>query len=143
MIEEGRDLSYLLDYPESSEDLEYDHRMDISGSVYTRMRELEMTQADLAEEMGVDQSTVSKIITGKQNITLRTLSRLESALGFRLDSGFRYQPDEMSSDITLTTSDAGKTSGAKTFTSSATSYTTSESTSRMLRLVDVDRGVAA
>lgn len=141
MIEEGRDLSYLLDYPESSEDLEYDHRMDISGSVYTRMRELDMTQADLAEEMGVDQSTVSKIITGKQNITLRTLSRLESALGFRLDSGFRYQPDEMSSDITLT--DTGKTSGARAFTGSATSYTTRESTSRTLRLVDVDRGVAA
>lgn len=92
MIREGKSLEWLEDADRSAEELEYEHRLDISGSVFVRMRELGMSQTRLAELMGVDNAQVSRIVRGKQNITLRTLSRLEEALGFRLDGGFSYEP---------------------------------------------------
>lgn len=92
MIHEGNSLTWLSEIEEDPTDLALDHRMDISGSIYTRMNELNMTQKDLAEATGMDRSQISRIITGKQNLTLATLAKLESALHFRLDSGFVYRP---------------------------------------------------
>lgn len=89
-IEEGRDLSYLLGEGESAEELAYYHSLDISGSVYARMRELGMSQAELARRMGVHRSVVTRIIRGSENLTLKTIGKLEKALDFRLDAGFRY-----------------------------------------------------
>lgn len=90
MIETGSDLGWLASLPESADDLVYDHKMDISASVYLRMKELGLTQTELAERMGVDRSQVCRILAGKMNVTLKTIARLEDALDFRLDGGFRY-----------------------------------------------------
>ena len=90
MIREGSSLEWLAEEEISTEDLSYDHRMDISGSVYARMKELGITQNELAELCDMDRSQISRIITGKQNITLSTLAKLEVALSFRMDKGFRY-----------------------------------------------------
>lgn len=91
MIRQERKLGWIGDVKESAEDLAFDHRMDISASVYRRLGELGLTQAQLAERMGVDQGRISRIITGKQNMTIGTIAKLEEALDFRLDEGFRYK----------------------------------------------------
>lgn len=90
MIVKGKSLSWLDTTTDDPIDLAYNHRMDISGSVFSRMNELGMTQSDLAAKTGMDRSQISRIITGKQNITLSTLAKLEVALSFRLDEGFTH-----------------------------------------------------
>ena len=80
---------------ETAEELAWNHRMDISASVYVRMRELGMTKSELAKKLGVDKSQVSRLIKGKRNLTLQTIAEIESALQFRLDAGFKYYSDSM------------------------------------------------
>lgn len=48
------------------------------------MRELKMTQQSLAAKTGYTQQYISKILKGKENLTLETISRLEEALGISL-----------------------------------------------------------
>lgn len=43
-----------------------------------------MQQKELAEMMGVSPQQVSKIVKGKQNLTLETISKLELVLGLKL-----------------------------------------------------------
>jgi transcriptional regulator with XRE-family HTH domain len=43
-----------------------------------------MTQRKLAEEMGVSPQYINKIIKGKENLTLETISKIESVLGVTL-----------------------------------------------------------
>ncbi len=92
----GNSLEYLLSDKESLEDLLWDHKMDISGSVHSRMQELGITQAELASKMGMDRAQLCRILSGEGNITLKTIARFELALDFRLDGGFRYNLDPIS-----------------------------------------------
>ena len=101
MIKQGISLEWLEQVEITPEDLALDHKMDISGSIYTRMRELGITQNDLAKRTGMDRSQISRIITGQQNMTLLTLSKLEVALAFRLDSGFVYPKKQANFDIDI------------------------------------------
>ncbi len=39
-----------------------------------------LTQAEFAEELGVHEKHICKIETGKQNVTLKTLNKISSAL---------------------------------------------------------------
>ena len=83
-------LADLIAQMPSSEDLAWDHAMDISGSVYTRLKELGMTQTELAKKLGVTPGRVTQILKGDPGMTLKTLARLEHALDMRLDEGFMY-----------------------------------------------------
>lgn len=83
-------LADLIAQMPSSDDLAWDHAMDISGSVYTRLKELKMTQKELAKKLDVTPGRVTQIIKGDPGMTLKTLARLECALNMRLDEGFRY-----------------------------------------------------
>lgn len=83
-------LADLIAQMPTSEDLAWDHAMDISGSVYTRLKELKMTQKELAKKLDVTPGRVTQIIKGDPGMTLKTLARLEHALDIRLDEGFRY-----------------------------------------------------
>lgn len=94
MIRDGSSLKWLAEERVGSEDLAHDHRMDISGSVYARMKELGINQNQLAERCGMDRSQISRIIAGKQNLTLSTLAKLEVALSFRMDQGFVYHAND-------------------------------------------------
>ena len=61
------------------------------------MKALGLTQKVLAERMQCTQQYVSKILKGKENMSLDTLTRLENALGISLilDShGVDYAPYE-------------------------------------------------
>ncbi|MEU1393565.1 MULTISPECIES: helix-turn-helix transcriptional regulator [unclassified Nonomuraea] len=49
------------------------------------MREHKITRADLATSLGVSPGRVSQILSGDENLTLRTLGSVVDALGARLE----------------------------------------------------------
>ena len=77
--------------------VERDDRHDDSGDlsrlvvdeVTWFMRENKMTRADLAHAMGLSPGRVSQILSGEENLTLRTLSAVVDALGARLEVTLR------------------------------------------------------
>ena len=89
MIEDGGNLENLINKRLPPEDMAYFYSMDISGAVYTRMKELGMSKQGLAERMGVSPAQVTKIIKGSQNMTLKTIAKLECALDMDITYGFR------------------------------------------------------
>ena len=89
MIEDGGSLEHLLDARLPPEDMAYFYSMDISGAVYARMEELGISKRELAERMGVSPAQITKIIKGNQNMTLKTIAKLECALDMDITYGFR------------------------------------------------------
>jgi transcriptional regulator with XRE-family HTH domain len=63
------------------------------------MREQGLTRADLAGRMGVSPGRVSQVLSGGENLTLRTLATLAAAL----DAGFELQlkPREFVADSSV------------------------------------------
>jgi ribosome-binding protein aMBF1 (putative translation factor) len=59
---------------------------DIALKVLRALREKGMTQKDLAEKLNVSPQQVSKMVKGKENLTLETISKLEYVLGVALIS---------------------------------------------------------
>ena len=59
--------------------LRYSQR--IAMQMLDKMESVGMTQKRLAELMGCSQQYVSKILRGKENLSLETLYKIESALG--------------------------------------------------------------
>jgi DNA-binding Xre family transcriptional regulator len=61
------------------------HWLALSGSIALKTRrilsERKITGAELALSMGVTPAQVSKILSGKENLGLKTISKLEEALG--------------------------------------------------------------
>jgi transcriptional regulator with XRE-family HTH domain len=77
-----------------------------SGKIAFRILEAldakEMTQKELAEAMGVTPQQVNKIVKGKENLSLKTIEKLEQTLGISLISfpsvitvhkGIQIEPD--------------------------------------------------
>ncbi len=60
------------------------HSQKIAVKVLLQMKKENLTQQMLAERMNCTQQYVSKILKGKENMSLDILSRLETALGFSL-----------------------------------------------------------
>jgi transcriptional regulator with XRE-family HTH domain len=54
---------------------------NIALKVLARLEELHWTQRRLAEAMGVSAQQVSKIVSGKENLTIESLVKLEQVLG--------------------------------------------------------------
>jgi transcriptional regulator with XRE-family HTH domain len=57
----------------------------LTNEINWYMRELGLTRADLAARMGVSPGRVSQILSGGENLTLRTLAALSTALDARFD----------------------------------------------------------
>lgn len=89
MIENGGSLAYLQGVKLPDEDLAYFHSMDISASVYNRMKELGLSKSELAKRINVPPAQITEIIKGNQNLTLKTIAELENALDVDLSEGFR------------------------------------------------------
>ena len=53
------------------------------------MRENKISRADLAQSMGVSPGRVSQILSGDENLTLRTLSSVAAALGAEIELALR------------------------------------------------------
>lgn len=60
------------------------HSQKIAAKVLLQMKQEGLTQKSLAERMDCTQQYVSKILKGRENMSLDTLSRLEEALGINL-----------------------------------------------------------
>lgn len=56
----------------------------IAVRILSELNEKGMQQKELAEAMDVSPQQISKIVKGKQNLTLETISKLESVLGVKL-----------------------------------------------------------
>ena len=56
------------------------HSQRIAVNVLLHMRQIGLTQKELAERMNCSQQYVSKILKGKENMSLDTLTKLENAL---------------------------------------------------------------
>lgn len=56
----------------------------IAIRMLSRMDELHITQTILAEKMGCSQQYISKVLKGKENLSLETISKIESALDIDL-----------------------------------------------------------
>jgi len=56
----------------------------IAIRMLSRMDELHITQASLAEKMDCSQQYISKILKGQENLSLESIWRIESALGIDL-----------------------------------------------------------
>ena len=56
----------------------------IAIRMLSRMDELHITQTVLAEKMGCSQQYISKVLKGKENLSLETISKIESALDIDL-----------------------------------------------------------
>ena len=56
----------------------------IAIKVRHRMKELGITQKDLASQLGCTQQHISVLLGGKANMTLETMAKLEQALSFDL-----------------------------------------------------------
>lgn len=60
------------------------HSQRIAAKVLLQMKQMGLTQRALAERMNCTQQYVSKILKGKENMSLDTLSKLEVTLGIIL-----------------------------------------------------------
>lgn len=60
------------------------HSQRIAVKVLLQMKKEKITQQALAERMNCTQQYISKILKGKENMSLDTLSKLEDALGISL-----------------------------------------------------------
>jgi transcriptional regulator with XRE-family HTH domain len=85
-----------------------DHRDesgDLTGGIVDEitwfMREHKISRADLAHSMGVSPGRVSQILSGQENLTLRTLSTVANALGARVEVTLRSvdEPADLLDDI--------------------------------------------
>ncbi|HEY2488278.1 MAG TPA: helix-turn-helix domain-containing protein [Streptosporangiaceae bacterium] len=66
---------------------------EVTNEINWRMREDDATQADLAGRMGVSPGRVSQVLSGGENLTLRTLVSLATALDGRFEVQLRpYKP---------------------------------------------------
>jgi transcriptional regulator with XRE-family HTH domain len=74
----------------------------LTNDISWYMRERGLTRADLAARMGVSPGRVSQILGGGENLTLRTLAALSTALDARFDIAL----DALKGEDTFTSRDA-------------------------------------
>lgn len=60
------------------------HSQTIANIMSARMKELGMTQRKLAEKMNCTQQYISKILKGRENLSLEALSKIENALDIQI-----------------------------------------------------------
>ena len=60
------------------------YSQNIAIKMLDKMDELGLTQKMLAERMGCSQQYVSKVLRGRENLSLETLSKIENALNLQI-----------------------------------------------------------
>jgi transcriptional regulator with XRE-family HTH domain len=78
--------------PASFDDEAVGLQQEVVDEITWYMREHKVTRADLAGAMGVSPGRVSQILSGGENLTLRTLGSVVSALGARFE--ITMHPDD-------------------------------------------------
>lgn len=70
----------IASMPEESK-IFVDKSLEIADFIFLLMEQKGMKQKDLAEKMGKSEAEVSKLLAGMHNYTLRSIAKIESALG--------------------------------------------------------------
>lgn len=83
-ISEGRDLTELIESPRTAEARRHFHAVDITERAWTRMRELGLSEGDLADRLGVSEAELSDMLSVQGDMTLQGISEIEEALGTSL-----------------------------------------------------------
>lgn len=60
------------------------HSQHIAMMMLDKMEELSMSQKQLSELMGCSQQYVSKVLKGQENLSLETISKIESCLDLQI-----------------------------------------------------------
>ena len=84
-IHEGSSLSDVAAYPQTPDDRMLDYMADFVFSVEDRLDELHMTRADLARKLGCRKSQVSRVLSGTENVTLKTIAHYDAILHLNLE----------------------------------------------------------
>jgi transcriptional regulator with XRE-family HTH domain len=71
----------------------------LMNEINWHMRERGLTRADLASRMGVSPGRISQVLSGGENLTLRTIASLATALDVRFEMDLR-QRETGSADAT-------------------------------------------
>src|ERR1700738_4939412 len=59
--------------------------LEVAGQLLQRMKALGISQKALAEKMGAKAPFVNRVLSGRHNVTIETLSTAAHALGMRID----------------------------------------------------------
>lgn len=78
---------------DAAEDPGFGLQQEIVDEITWYMREHKVTRADLASAMGVSPGRVSQILSGGENLTLRTLNHVVAALGARIEVTLHPEDD--------------------------------------------------
>lgn len=86
MTEEQIDtvLGLDIDVAESEGEKWMYHSQAIAAIMSDRMEKLGMTQRALAKKMNCTQQYVSKVLKGRENLSLETLCKIENALDIKI-----------------------------------------------------------
>ena len=80
---------------EATPDFQFDYLMVAVGeAIAARMAEMELTGAALADRLGVSRARVSQILSGADNLTLKSLVTVATALGLEVHIDFRRPRSE-------------------------------------------------
>lgn len=135
----GRSFADAMGAPANADERLVDYQMDLCELVYDRMQELGMSKTELAKQLGVSPSRVTRILSGDANVTLRTVAELDAALGLdiRIESG--AQPHQATVEWRQPDSVPGVTNPGGW----AVSVARAEASGSRSGLVCLDGGVAA
>ena len=74
--------------------------IDIGERIVDRLEKLKMTRTDLATKIGVSKARISQILSGHDNLTLKSLVAVASGLDSRIELRFRHKYIGMTSAYT-------------------------------------------
>lgn len=89
-IREGISFSDLAASPPSEDEKMLEYSMNFVFAVEDRLDELGMSRAELAEKLHCKKSRVTRVLSGEENITLKTIAKYDAALGI----GFELVPSK-------------------------------------------------
>jgi len=75
----------------------------IALKVLVKLEEVGWSQKDLANKMGVSPQQINKIVSGKENLTLETLVKLQNLLNIPLLATYNESDVNKSEEMAITT----------------------------------------
>jgi transcriptional regulator with XRE-family HTH domain len=74
---------------------------DIAIRISNRLREIGLTKADLADRLGVSRPTVTQMLNGDNNFTIKTLAKLSVALDLSIEQIVGYERPMIDSIVAI------------------------------------------
>ena len=103
VADDRSDWMQQVEYYEKNRDW-LDKSAEIAVRILSTLSRLSLSQKDLAERTGVTPQYINKVLTGRENLSLETISKIEKALQIRL---VEIPANETSLDISWVEEPAG------------------------------------